>query len=57
MPDLSASVGEMAGVIRTMFGMTRRNRVRDHIIELTVLYAALDSHPKVSHPLTRWRVS
>jgi Flp pilus assembly protein TadB len=48
MSDLSASVGEVAGVIRTMFGMTRPNRVRDHIKELTELYAALDSHPRLS---------
>lgn len=35
------SVGEVAGAIRTMLGLTRRNRLRDHIRELADVHAKL----------------
>lgn len=41
MPDVSGAIGEFAGTIQTMLGLTRRNRVRDHIAELADLYDKL----------------
>jgi len=47
MPDISASFGEIGGVIRTMLGMSRHSRLRDRIrgtvelYELTIPHEAL----------------
>ena len=51
-PDLSASVGELAGVLRTMFGLTRRNRLRDQIREMVGLLKEMDGYAALAGAAT-----
>ena len=53
MPDFSASVGELAGFIRAMFGLTRRNRLRDQIRETLSLFAAVAQYDRLAEPAER----
>jgi hypothetical protein len=46
--DISESFGEVAGVIRTMLGLTRHSRLRDQIRGTVELYALTSTHPELS---------
>jgi hypothetical protein len=41
-------VGEVAGTIRTLFGMTRHRRLSDHLADSLRLYAAAQQYPDLA---------
>jgi hypothetical protein len=44
MPNLSGSMGEINGMIRSMLGLTRHSRLRDQIRDTTELYELTVKH-------------
>ncbi|MGH9089830.1 MAG: hypothetical protein ACRDZR_00375 [Acidimicrobiales bacterium] len=48
MADISDSFGEIAGVLRTMLGLTRHSRLRDQIRGTVDLYDSIAVHTELS---------
>jgi hypothetical protein len=46
-------VGELAGAVRTAFGMTRHNRLSDHLANSLQLYAAAQEHPALDEAASK----
>jgi hypothetical protein len=45
-PDISGSIGEFAGAIRELLGLTRHNRLRDQLRNSLELFALVQQHSK-----------